>query len=124
MSFRDFVDAYIDCALWSSSDDSGEPLDQNYSPDDIHPDSLRDIEAVCRDFYDAWSEVWQGAHRPTQWNDDQIAGYDFWLTRNRHGAGFWDGDWSTVGYDLTTACKPYGGAYIYVGDDGMLHGGA
>jgi len=26
---------------------------------------------------------------------DQIkkAGIDFWLTRNGHGAGFWDGDW-------------------------------
>lgn len=28
-------------------------------------------------------------------SDDEIeqAGHDFWLTRNGHGAGFWDGDW-------------------------------
>ena len=24
---------------------------------------------------------------------DEYAGHDFWLTRNGHGAGFWDGDW-------------------------------
>ena len=22
-----------------------------------------------------------------------MGGHDFWLTRNRHRAGFWDGDW-------------------------------
>lgn len=22
-----------------------------------------------------------------------MAGHDLWLTRNGHGAGFWDGDW-------------------------------
>ena len=25
--------------------------------------------------------------------DDTMGAHDFWLTRNGHGAGFWDGDW-------------------------------
>ena len=31
--------------------------------------------------------------------DDELAraGTDFWLTRNGHGAGFWDGDWDYSG---------------------------
>ncbi len=30
------------------------------------------------------------------------AGHDLWLTSNRHGAGFWDGDWGEWGDTLTT----------------------
>jgi|TARA_R110000744_G_scaffold366338_1_gene475354 hypothetical protein len=25
-------------------------------------------------------------------------GHDFWLTRNGHGAGFWDGDWNDADF--------------------------
>jgi len=40
------------------------------------------------------------------------AGHDFYLTRNRHGAGFWDGDYpKDVGDRLTAACRPYGETY-------------
>lgn len=36
------------------------------------------------------------------------AGHDFWLTRNGHGAGFWDGDWDTLGDVLTKISHSYG----------------
>lgn len=37
------------------------------------------------------------------------AGHDFYLTRNGHGAGFWDGDYEKAkGQRLTDACRPYG----------------
>jgi hypothetical protein len=37
------------------------------------------------------------------------AGHDLWLTRNRHGAGFWDGDWPTEYADeLTAAAHDFG----------------
>jgi len=36
------------------------------------------------------------------------AGVDFHLTRNGHGAGFWDGDWAGVGNKLTELSHPYG----------------
>jgi hypothetical protein len=37
------------------------------------------------------------------------AGHDFYLTRNRHGAGFWDGDYEKEkGERLTAASHPYG----------------
>jgi len=51
------------------------------------------------------------------------AGHDFWLTRNGHGAGFWDGDWpDDAGGRLTEASKKYGEFNLYVGDDGLIHG--
>ena len=38
-----------------------------------------------------------------------LAGHDFWLTRNGHGAGFWDGDYpeseETI---LTDAARTFG----------------
>src|SRR6056300_403211 len=35
-------------------------------------------------------------------------GHDFWLTRNRHGAGFWDGDWADDGDTLTELAHSFG----------------
>jgi hypothetical protein len=53
--------------------------------------------------------------------DSERGGHDFWLTRNRHGAGFWDGDWER-GAELTKAAHTFGGIDLFVGDDGRVHG--
>jgi len=48
--------------------------------------------------------------------------HDFWLTRNGHGAGFWDGDWDDeTGKRLTTISKKYVEIDLYVGDDGKIY---
>jgi hypothetical protein len=53
-------------------------------------------------------------------------GHDFWLTRNGHGAGFWD-RWSggtegeRHGDVPTEASKPYGTSDLYIGDDDRLY---
>ena len=49
--------------------------------------------------------------------------HDFWLTRNGHGAGFWDGRYSDtqLGDLLTEVAKKFGEAYLYVGDDGLIY---
>jgi hypothetical protein len=54
------------------------------------------------------------------------AGHDFWLTRNGHGAGFWDRNYnpSPLYYacqNLSGAAKAWGEASLYVGDDGLLY---
>jgi hypothetical protein len=114
-----FTRAYLECALWSSTDEStpqgGEPMDQNYSVTDIAPDTLAAMVRDCQKFQ--------------QENADDIAfqcdraGHDFWLTRNGHGAGFWDGDWpNEVGTRLTEASKKYGEFNLYIGDDGLIYG--
>ena len=50
-------------------------------------------------------------------------GHDFWLTRNRHGAGFWDRGLGDVGDRLTKAAHAFGESDLYVGDDGNLYVG-
>lgn len=50
------------------------------------------------------------------------AGHDFWLTRNGHGAGFWDGDWcEPAATTLMNASHAYGEIDLYVGDDGKVY---
>ena len=109
---------YLICALWSSTDNTtpqgGEPLDANYSLDDIAPESLEQAERDCLAFLEAHEELIAGQY--------QRAGHDFWLTRNRHGAGFWDGDWEeATGDALTVASYTYRELTPIVGDDGLIY---
>lgn len=113
-----FLDGYITCALWSStdwSDDSGgEPLDANYDRSDLSEACLEEFKRDCADFQDANADDLADI-------DCEQAGHDFWLTRNGHGAGFWDRGLGELGERLTNACKPYGSVDLYVGDDGQIH---
>ena len=48
-------------------------------------------------------------------------GHDLWLTRNGHGAGFWDRGLGEVGDKLTEIAKSMGSKDLYKGDDGKIH---
>jgi hypothetical protein len=116
----DMVDGYMDCAVWIGLDWDNQldgnplPLDENYSTDDIAPKARTVIREVCAEFRDAnmndLAEIVPGQ-----------AGHDFMLTRNHHGAGFWDRGLGEVGERLTKAAHVYGESDLYVGDDGLLH---
>lgn len=114
-SLDDFTESYIETALWSSVDHtSGVPLDDDFGIDDIHESALQAMIDDCKSF--------QADHADDIGQNYKQAGHDFWLTRNRHGAGFWDGDWEDqVGKRLTDASHAYGECDLYVGDDGMLY---
>jgi len=118
MSLETFTRAYIEAALWSSTaygapEDNGEGTwDTSFESygcdvDDLAPETLLAMKADCRGFYDAYSHLWE---------DDEHAGHDFWLTRNRHGAGFWDRGMEH-GDELTRASHLYGEVDLYFGDD-------
>lgn len=120
----DFFEGYVTAALWSSTDDDGNPLDDRYSPEDIAPETLERMRADCQRFYDAHqADITAGpARTPLTCSEAEYAGHDFWLTRNGHGAGFWDGDWpEDVGERLTAACKAYPQTDLYIGDDGLIY---
>ena len=47
--------------------------------------------------------------------------HDFILTRNGHGAGFWDGDWhEPMATKLTELCKKFGEIDTYLSDENLL----
>lgn len=118
----EFFQAYVECALWSSTDENEEPLDGLYSADDIAPDSAASMRQDCADFLsenDALLTQAIALH-PGAYSMAQ-AGHDFWLTRNRHGAGFWDRGLNAIGTQLTAAAHAYGSADLYLGDDELIH---
>ena len=124
----DFTTAYIECALWCTNDESdesgGEPLDDNYGIGDISQKALESIVEDCKDFQESNKELLEQAYElytPSAWTPQSQAGHDFMLTRNGHGAGFWDRGIGEVGNKLTKACEPYGECYFYVGDDGKIY---
>jgi hypothetical protein len=125
----EFTRAYVETALWSSNDNStesgGEPLDANYSIEDIAPDTLAQMVDDCRKFQAAHGHLLTDEHCLRYGPDfgiDGRAGHDFWLTRNGHGAGFWDGDWSAeADAILTPAAEAFGELDLYVGDDGRIY---
>ncbi len=114
-----FSRQYVSTALWSSTDNAdesgGEPLDARYTAEDIAPESLATMAAECASFREA------NESDLDEWNDDGQAGHDFWLTRNGHGAGFWDRDRGALGDRLTEAARAAGTSDLYVGDDGRLY---
>jgi hypothetical protein len=107
---------YIACALWSSTEEDGSPLDRFFSADDISPDAIAQMRSECRDFIrhslPLLREYPQGCEQ---------LGHDFWLTRNGHGAGFWDRGLGDLGDKLSAAAKTFGSSDLYVGDDGLLY---
>jgi len=108
--FAEFFDQYQETALWASRDDNGESLDRVFEVSDLSDAATCKMREDCNKFldenYDLISE------------DLTRAGHDFWLTRNRHGAGFWDGDWEeSVGKLLTERAKAFGECLITVCDD-------
>jgi hypothetical protein len=110
--------AYLTCALWADlSDEDGNPLD-GYSISDIAPETLAQAVSDVSNFLalcdSALGEDWREC-----WDDEQI-GHDFWLTRNGHGAGFWDRD-LPFGDSLTNIAQTYGEKWLYVGDDNLIY---
>lgn len=118
----DFTRAYIECALWASCDDNAEPLDSNYSIDDIEPDSMEKIIEECKAFQnDNWEllQAYCEAYQHPEYTSMSLAGHDYWLTRNGHGAGFWDRGVGEVGDLLTKACR-YQERHLFANDSCKL----
>jgi hypothetical protein len=115
--FAEFFGAYITCALWSShdhADDSGgEPLDANYDESDLTLGCRNAMRCDCASFVADCANDLAGL-------DPEQCGHDFWLTRNGHGAGFWDRGLGALGERLTRAAKSHGSVDLYVNDDGKV----
>lgn len=125
---HEFFNAYVECALWSEpaflgiahdgtiTEDPGNDQSfdaHNFGQDDIHPDSLAAMRADCAAFVADNSADLNGL-------DPAQSGHDFWLTRNHHGAGFWDRGYGPKGDRLTDAAHAYGETAL-VFSQGAIH---
>jgi hypothetical protein len=120
------LDNYLAAALWSTVNDAAigsdgtlldndEPefLDGKYDFTDFSKDakeqSLGDIEKFIAEAGDLLDGL-----------DDDMIGHDIWLTRNRHGAGFWDRGYGEIGDKLTDLAQDLGEVNLY-GHNGKVH---
>lgn len=117
----EFLSGYAECAVWASTtgDDSGTPLDDLYSVRDLTADAWLAMLEDCGDFLEH-NVADLESYCVQRGCALDYAGHDFWLTRNRHGAGFWDRELGALGERLAVAAHPYGESYLYVSDAGAL----
>lgn len=106
--------------IWQATDSEGTPLDYlNFERDDIPQDPqetfIEEFRQFCLD-NDSDIREFMSATGSTL---DQVA-HDYILTRNRHGAGFWDRGAGDVGERLSDACHVWGEIDVYISDDGTL----
>jgi len=120
------VEGYLECQLWAGLDyraDGEDPVtyDENYSAEDI---SLEYVQAVRDELTEVVAQhplavrmyLKAIANHAAKWGGlDNAArgaqfGHDFYLTREGHGAGFWDRGLGELGEYLTDIAKSYGSA--------------
>lgn len=108
---------YAICSLWASTDDDGEPLDAIFGIDDIDLKTYNRMRADCEQFLVYHADLIDQSGMTAE-----QCGHDIWLTRNRHGAGFWDRGYpAAIGDALTQGAHLMGEVSLLVGDDGTVY---
>jgi len=111
-----FTTAYIEALFFTDTGDTEQPS----ADADLSDEAMQKCIDDCKTFQEKHADLLAEAYEKTG-NDEARSGHDFWLTRNGHGAGFWDGDWPGVyGDKLTEASKVYGEVWTTAGDDGEI----
>lgn len=121
-------EGYVEALLWSemcrgtmqhehvseTPEECDRPLDDDLTRDNLANETLMAILVDVINFcHNSWIDV-MGLE------PEQI-GHDFLLTRNHHGAGFWDRGLGERGQRLTESAHAYGDTNAYVGDDGKVY---
>lgn len=119
---KDFHTSYVEALLWSSSDIDEESEGYEGLEDfDLSPEANKKSLHDCLDFMEMYQDLIADTCEKYPHYSWAQAGHDFALTRNHHGAGFWDRGIGELGDTLTEACEPFGTVTPYVGDDGYAH---
>ena len=109
----DFYWHYLTCALWADG-----PEDDLWTVDEVSPELKKQMLEDCSEF------IRLTYPRAAGVVDCEALAHDFWLTRQGHGAGFFDRGYTQELEDfLCETASLFGECYIYRGDDGILYGG-
>lgn len=117
-----FVLGYVVAALWTEQDN----LSEGSAIQNVSDVSLRKAYNDCEAFVAANVEFLDAAYGIYPSSGDgssppEQAGHDFWLTRNGHGAGYWDRGLGHIGDKLAEAANATGVCDLVEGDDGKLY---
>jgi len=109
--FQNVVASYLETALWVQFD-----TEDNINISDFDTDTKIQAIKDCGDFLDKLN------YNVKSIPSSQF-GHDFWLTRNHHGAGFWDRGYGDFGDQLTKISHNYSEITPVIGDDGKVYFG-
>ena len=116
----EFTTGFLTALMWADlSDEDGNPLDE-YGLSDLHPETVSMAKEECAKFQEENSDLLSKAYESGEWYNQAQAGHDFALTRNGHGAGFWDRDLGEVGDKLSEEARAYGELNGGLSDDGLV----
>lgn len=117
-----FVDGYIEAALWSSHDafdDSIEFLDEKYDTGDIEEATLLQMVRDCVAFYWRCRAILEDCYERGDISQAE-AGHCFWLSRNGHGAGFFDKGHQQHWDILQNNARGFGEFDLWVNEDNQV----
>jgi hypothetical protein len=109
----EFTRGYLNCAEWLARSARDIEGTGEFDREDRAEckgwtrDAIRRAKRDCRDFQRSNASLLE-QYQETNGRDMLHAGHDFWLTRNRHGAGFWDRGNHPCLRALTDAAHAYG----------------
>lgn len=101
-SVDSFVRAYLESAEWAGLSDEERQAFEAAEHPHWSADAVSTAIEECDDFRQE-----NAADLELSGLTDEQAGHDFYLTRNRHGAGFWDRRLGEIGARLTYAAHTY-----------------
>ncbi len=114
-----FTQAYIEAMFWTDANsDSDDCADATFA--DMAPEALKSVIEDCAAFQTENAALLAAAYATDNYGGEEQAGHDFWLTRNGHGAGFWDRGIGWIGDKLSDACR-HQNLSLYRGDDGLIY---
>jgi hypothetical protein len=114
--------------LWSETDDNDGPLDCG-----DHKPSPELVARVTEDWdrfrtmakgigFDPVEALAEPLHSDCDGDPWNMVAHDFILTRNGHGAGFWEGGWHEPWGDrLTALAQGFGEIHAYMGNEDLIH---
>lgn len=125
--WQDFFAGYVECVMWADGprDDNGDEIENARGPEG------RELDKLAEEAGAFFARNFARLMEARELYGMARAGHDFWLTRNGHGAGYWDRaelcddreeNPEALRDALTEAAKEFSdGAYLYQGDDGATY---
>jgi hypothetical protein len=113
---KKMIAGYLNAAIWTEEEQISETDGIDIRELEFSPEAEKKATEDVSGFFEANRELFSQHAR------FDVAGMDLWLSRNGHGAGFFDGEQYGDNADtLQSAAEKLGECYLYVGDDGFLH---
>lgn len=94
----EMTEGFLSASLWTNEIESYEQFE---------PKSVSAVRGICERFYiENHDDLWEvGRERRDEYTKWECHGHDLWLTGQRHGVGYWDRGYGSIGDKLTKAAE-------------------